>query len=145
MPSWDGPDISVSRRALVTEPLLHAGRESGAVNAVEEWQAALEDAGELTPEVVNRVLATHGERGARAVDAVAEERVKQYKDFTVVVGHSEEYVVEDGGCQCRDAQYNLDADDPTQLCWHVIAVAVAERVERVDHHDMWYSEVREFL
>jgi len=115
------------------------------VNAVEEWQSTLDETGALTPDVVDRILATHGERGAQAIDAVAERRVKAYNDFTVVVGHSEEYVVEDSGCQCRDAQYNLDDEDPTELCWHVIAVAVAERVEAVDHHDMWYSDVHEFL
>jgi predicted nucleic acid-binding Zn finger protein len=115
------------------------------VNAVEEWQTALDDAGELAPEVVDRILTLHGERGAKAIEAVAEERVKQYNDFTVVVGHEDEYVVEDGACQCRDSQYNLDTEDPTQLCWHVLAVFIAERVGKVDYHDMWYSDVREFL
>jgi predicted nucleic acid-binding Zn finger protein len=115
------------------------------VTAVEEWQATLEEAGELTPEVVDRITAVHGDRGARAIEAVSERRVKQYRDFTVVVGHREEYVVEDGGCTCKDAEYNLDPEDPTELCWHVIAAAVAERIGAVDHHDMWYSEVREFL
>ncbi|MFC7235383.1 hypothetical protein [Halosegnis marinus] len=115
------------------------------MNAVEEWQDALSESGELTPDVVDRILAAHGERGAKALDAVAEERVKRYNDFTVVVGHEDEYVVEDGACQCRDAQYNLDVEDPTALCWHAIAVAVAERVDRVDYHDMWYSDVRELL
>lgn len=115
------------------------------MNAVDEWQTTLSDAGELTPDVVDRILTVHGERGARAIEAVAEERVKKYRDFTVVVGHEDEYVVEDGACQCRDSQYNLDPDDPTERCWHVLAVFIAERVDAVDHHDMWYSEVREFL
>ncbi|PSQ31912.1 hypothetical protein BRD16_00025 [Halobacteriales archaeon SW_6_65_46] len=115
------------------------------MNAVEEWQSALENAGELTPDVADAILSTHGERGAKAIKAVAETRVKQYNDFTVVVGHSEEHVVEDSGCQCRDAQYNLDPDDPTARCWHALAVAIAQRVDEVDRHDMWYSDVREFL
>ena len=115
------------------------------MNAVDEWQDSLSEAGDLSPEIVDRILTTHGERGARAIEAVAEERVKEYNDFTVVVGHSDEHVVEDGGCLCRDTQYNLDDDDPTELCWHAIAVAIAERVDRVDRHDMWYADVREFL
>jgi predicted nucleic acid-binding Zn finger protein len=115
------------------------------VNPVEEWQADLAAAGELTPDVVDRITSVHGDRGASAIEAVSEGRVKQYRDFTVVVGHREEYVVEDGGCTCKDAEYNLDSEDPTQLCWHALAVAVAERIGAVDHHDMWYSEVREFL
>jgi predicted nucleic acid-binding Zn finger protein len=115
------------------------------VTAVEEWERLLENAGELTSEAADRIIATHGDRGVKAIEAVGEERIKQYRDFTVVVGHEEEYVVEDGGCDCADATYNLDPEDPTDRCWHAIAVDVADAVGAVDHHDMWYSEVREFL
>ncbi|WP_290809832.1 hypothetical protein [Halovivax sp.] len=114
-------------------------------NPVERWQADLEEAGELTPAIVDRISRLHGDRGVRAIEAVAERRVKAYRDFTVVVGHRDEYVVEDGGCTCKDAEYNLDRDDPTDLCWHVLAVAIARRVGHLDYHDMWYSDVREFL
>jgi len=115
------------------------------VTRVEEWKAALADAGELTPLAVDRITAVHGDRGVRAIEAVSESRVNEYRDFTVVVGHREEYVIEDGGCTCKDSEYNLDPDDPTDLCWHALAVAIAERIDAVDYHDMWYSEVREFL
>lgn len=110
-----------------------------------DWHAELEDAGELTPEAVEGLLGLHGDRGQRAVDAVSEQRVKEYKDFTVVVGHKDEYIVEAGGCTCKDAEYNLDPEDPDQQCWHVLAVEIAERVGNVDYHDMWYSEVRDFF
>ncbi|MFB6227177.1 MAG: hypothetical protein ABEH88_01090 [Halobacteriales archaeon] len=110
-----------------------------------DWRAELEAAGELTPPVVQGILREHGDRGQRAIDAVGEGRVKQYNDFTVVVGHSEEYVVEDGGCTCKDAAYNLDPTDPDQRCWHALAVDIAEAVGAVDHHDMFYSEVRDLL
>lgn len=115
------------------------------VSKVSEWESDLAEAGELTPEVVDQVLAAHGDRGRRAIDAVSERRVKEYRDFTVVVGHREEYVVEDDSCDCKDAEYNLDDDDPEELCWHAIAVRIARAVDALDHHDMWYSEVREFL
>ena len=115
------------------------------MNAVDRWEAALADRGELTPEAVDRLLDLHGERGARAIDAVAERRVKEYRDFTVVVGFDDEYVIEDDSCDCKDAEYNLDDDDPEELCWHAIAVRIARAVDAEDHHDMWYSEVREFL
>ena len=111
----------------------------------EEWREALAEAGTLTPEVVSAILDAHGDRGQRAIEAVTESRVKEYRDFTVVVGRQDEYIVEDDGCTCKDAEYNLDADDPTALCWHAIAVAIAERIGAVDHHDMWYSDVREFI
>ena len=115
------------------------------MTAVDDWATDLAAAGELTPEGVDRIVSLHGERGRRAIEAVAEERVKEYRDFTVVVGHRDEYVVEDGGCTCKDSEYNLDAEDPTQLCWHAIAARIARAIGAVDHHDMWYSEVREFL
>ncbi len=112
---------------------------------VDDWRAALADAGELTGPIAAAIVEAHGDRGSRALEAVAEERVKRYRDFTVVVGHDDEYVVEEGRCTCKDATYNLDPEDPTERCWHAIAVDVAEALEVVDHHDMWYSEVREFL
>jgi predicted nucleic acid-binding Zn finger protein len=115
------------------------------VTAPLEWEPLLEAAGELTSDAADEIIATHGDRGVTAIEAVAEERVKQYRDFTVVVGHSEEYVIEEDGCTCEDSRYNLDPEDPTQLCWHVLAAKIARRIDAVDHHDMWYSEVREFL
>lgn len=111
----------------------------------EGWQQALAEAGELSAAATEQLLAEHGDRGQRAIEAVSEGRVKQYRDFTVVVGHGGEYIVEDGGCTCADSEYNLDPEDPAQRCWHVLAVEVAERVDAVDHHDMYYSEVRDFL
>ncbi|MFW6384364.1 MAG: hypothetical protein ACOCZC_03100 [Halodesulfurarchaeum sp.] len=111
----------------------------------EDWRTALERAGELTPEITEAILAIHGDRGRRAIEAVTESRVKAYRDFTVVVGHGDEYIVEDDGCTCEDATYNLDDEDPTALCWHAIAVAIAERIDAVDRHDMYYTDVREFI
>mgnify|MGYP000701057642 FL=1 len=115
------------------------------MTAVDDWVAALATAGELTPESVDRIVSLHDERGQRAIEAVGEHRVKEYRDFTVVVGYEDEYIVEEGNCTCADSEYNLDPEDPTELCWHAIAVAIAERIGAVEHHDMWYSEVRDFL
>ena len=111
----------------------------------DDWRPRLAETGELSAPIVKAILDQHGDRGQRAIEAVTEERVKQYKDFTVVVGHSDEYVVEDESCTCEDATYNLDPDDPTQRCWHALAVTIATRIDAVDHHDMWYSDVRDFL
>ncbi|GAB6879783.1 hypothetical protein JCM17823_20570 [Halorubrum gandharaense] len=112
---------------------------------VDDWAAALDDAGELAAPIAAAIVDEHGDRGKRAIEAVAEERVKRYNDFTVVVGHEDEYVIEEGQCDCADATYNLERDDPEQRCWHALAVEIAEGVGAVDHHDMWYSEVREFI
>jgi predicted nucleic acid-binding Zn finger protein len=113
--------------------------------APDDWRDVLAETGELDADIVRRILEQHGDRGQRAIEAVTEERVKQYRDFTVVVGHSDEYVVEDESCTCEDAHYNLDPEDPGQRCWHALAVAIATRIDAVDHHDMWYSDVRDFL
>ncbi len=114
-------------------------------NPVERWQAHLEETGELTPDIVERITQLHGDRGVRAIEAVGEGRVKAYRDFTIVVGYSDEYIVEGRACTCKDSEYNLDPADPTDLCWHALAVAIARRVGHVDYHDMWYSDVRELL
>jgi len=115
------------------------------VTSVDDWVGQLEATEELTPEIVTAIVDAHGDRGQRAIEAVGESRVKRYRDFIVVVGHQDEYIVEDGACDCADAAYNLDTDDPDQLCWHAIAVRIAEAIEAVDEHDMWYSDVRDFL
>ena len=115
------------------------------MTGVDEWTALLADTGELSPEVVTAIDDAHGSRGRQAIEAVGESRVKGYRDFMVVVGHEDEYIVEDDGCECADAEYNLDAADPDDLCWHAIAVRIAEGIDAVDHHDMWYSDVRDFL
>ncbi|MFB6266169.1 MAG: hypothetical protein ABEI31_00810 [Halodesulfurarchaeum sp.] len=120
-------------------------REGDDVADEQDWRERLDEAGELTPEAVEAILDAHGDRGRRAIEAVTESRVKGYRDFTVVVGHGDEYVVEGTSCTCKDAEYNLDPSDPTDLCWHAIAVEIAERVGAVDRHDMWYSDVRDFI
>ncbi|MFC7097463.1 hypothetical protein [Halobaculum marinum] len=119
--------------------------EALAAFAADDWRAALAAVGELRPQVVREIIDTHGDRGRRAIEAVAEGRVKGYRDFTVVVGYRTEHLVEGGGCDCQDATYNLDTSDPDERCWHALAVDIAERVDRVDEHDMWYSDVAEFL
>ena len=115
------------------------------MTTVDEWERDLARAGELTPALIERITDLHGDRGRRAVEAVGERRVKEYRDFTVVVGHETEYVVENDGCTCKDAEYNLDSEDPEQLCWHAIAVRIARALGVTDEHDMWYSDVHEFL
>jgi len=110
----------------------------------DDWRKRLETDGRLTPSAVQDILAAHGDRGRRAIEAVSEGRVKQYLDFTVVVGHHDEYVVENGGCHCDDSTYNINTEEG-QRCWHAIAADIARAIDELDHHDMYYSEVRDFL
>lgn len=115
------------------------------MSGFDAWVTELAATGELTPALVDRIVALHGDRGRRAVEAVGERRVKQYLDFTVVVGHSDEYIVEGERCDCSDARYNLDRADPDQRCWHELAAIIARRVDGLDHHDLWYTEVRDLV
>lgn len=115
------------------------------MSAVDDWAAMLADAGELTPQGVDRIVSVHGDRGQKAIEAVGEGRVKEYRDFTVVVGHEDEYIIEDDSCDCPDSSYNLDVENPEELCWHAIAARIADAIDAAEEHDMWYSDVREFL
>jgi predicted nucleic acid-binding Zn finger protein len=141
----DGRFLGGRESVAGIEPVLTGPIEAPGMTSVEQWQAALEAAGELAPEAAQAIVSLHGDRGMQAIKAVSEGRVKEYRDFTVVVGHREEYVVENGGCTCKDSEYNLDREDPAQQCWHALAVGIARRIDAVDFHDMWYSDVREFL
>ena len=63
-----------------------------------DWLDELEERGRLTGKVTDMILKQHGARGKRAIDAVSEGRVKEYKDFVVVVGKGDEYIVEGRSC-----------------------------------------------
>lgn len=110
-----------------------------------EWQVALQDAGELTPRAVEHLLTKHGSRGKRAIEGVGERRVKQYLDFTVVVGHHDEYIVEGDTYTCEDTRYNLNPEDASARCWHRLAADIADYIDAVDYHEVWYSDVTELL
>ena len=71
---------------------------------VEEWETELADVRTLTPDIVSRILSAHDDRGRQAIEAVSERRVKEYRDFVVVVGFEDEYIVEDG---MRDSEYKI--------------------------------------
>lgn len=115
------------------------------MSEVEGWRSELEQAGELTPRAVRHLLDSHGSRARRAIEGVGERRVKQYRDFTVVVGHRDEYIVEGDTCTCDDTRYNLDSENPTDLCWHRLAVEIATRIGVLEDHDIWYSDVADLM
>jgi predicted nucleic acid-binding Zn finger protein len=111
----------------------------------QSWREELSASGQLSPAIVEEILTQHGDRGRKAIDAVGEHRVKRYNDFTIVVGWHDEYIVEDDHCDCPDTQYNLEAEDPNQLCWHVLASIIAEALGEVDEYDDWYGEIADLL
>jgi predicted nucleic acid-binding Zn finger protein len=111
------------------------------VTPVASWESTLEKTGELTPEIVADIMQTHGDRGERGIQGVSEHRVKHYRDFLVVIGRSDEHVIEHGFCDCPDTKYNLRSDIDTDLCWHAIAARIAIRIGEVDQRDRYYSEL----
>jgi predicted nucleic acid-binding Zn finger protein len=141
----EGSKTIFSYQPRGTDEIFTVGTEFLRVTAVDDWEQALTDEGDLTPGLVDRIVGLHGDRAQRAIEAVSEHRVKEYRDFVIVVGHQDEYIVEDDACTCKDAEYNLDADDPEQLCWHAIAVRIARALGETDEHDMWYSDVHDFI
>lgn len=106
-----------------------------------DWQSTLAETQTLTAPIVDSLIELHDDRAKRAVKAVAESRIKQYKDFIVVVGHHDEYIIEDDSCTCEDAKYNLDSEDPEDRCWHSIAAEIATILETTDDQEIWYTDV----
>ena len=109
------------------------------------WETALDETGELTQPIVERILEMHEGRGARAIEAVHEGRVKAYRDFIVVVGHDDEYVVEGRACTCLDSRYNLDPADPADRCWHSLAASIATSIGAIDRFDLWYADLGDLV
>jgi predicted nucleic acid-binding Zn finger protein len=98
------------------------------------WES-LERDDALSIDLQERFLRFYGERGRKAVLAVVESRVKKYLDFFVVVGTSDEYVVEDMFCTCRAQVFRGGS------CWHVLAARIAELTGRYEAVDEWYQDL----
>jgi predicted nucleic acid-binding Zn finger protein len=81
----------------------------------------------------------YGKRGKKGLEIAKERRVKRYKDFYVVVGETDEYIVEDALCTCRDFLFNASRN--VAKCSHMIAVEIAEREGWIDAINAWYQDV----
>ncbi len=109
------------------------------------WYAALNDVFEdlktkgLTPALKKRLLDEFGARGKSAIDLVTAHRIKKYRDFFVVRGKSGEYIVEDDFCTCNDYLYRLSVKGG--VCYHSIAVRIAQATGEYEGIDQWYSDV----
>ena len=94
----------------------------------------LEKEKKLTPEVRRLIGERYGQRGVKALEIVDEKRVKKYLDFFVVVGSTDEYVVEDEFCSCSDALFRRGE------CSHVIAVRIAALTGQYEEFPLWYQD-----
>ena len=88
----------------------------------------------LTPELLQEIIRMYGERGRKAVQAVEEKRIKKYRDFFVVVGTSDEYIVDEDFCTCRDFIFRKGR------CWHELAVRIAAAIGSFEEIDLWYQD-----
>lgn len=88
----------------------------------------------LTPAARDGILLNCGERGRKALKAIDENRVKKYRDFYVVVGSSNEYIVDEDFCTCQDFVFRGGR------CWHILAVEIADRVGGYEEIDSWYLD-----
>ena len=89
----------------------------------------------LSPERRCEIIASCGARGRKALKAIDENRVKKYRDFFVVVGIHDEYVVDGDFCTCPDVVFRGGR------CWHIIAVEIAEATGRYERVDLWYQDI----
>jgi len=88
----------------------------------------------LTPRLREELLRIYGERGKKAIEAIDSGRVMQYRDFVVVAGKSDQYIVEDDFCTCHDHLYRRG------LCWHLLAVRLAATAGGFRQVAEWYQE-----
>ncbi|HUK93217.1 MAG TPA: SWIM zinc finger family protein [Methanomicrobiales archaeon] len=95
----------------------------------------LEKEKKLTPEIRRLIGERYGQRGVKALEIVDEKRVKKYLDFFVVVGSTDEYVVEDEFCTCSDALFRRGG------CSHVIAVRIAALTGQYEEFALWYQDI----
>ena len=98
----------------------------------------LTTAGHLTAELEQKIAREHGIRGRKAIDLVRAGRVKKYRDFFVVEGKGDLYVVEGDFCTCRDYLYRLSKNGG--LCYHSLAVRIAAATGEYEPVDEWYSD-----
>jgi predicted nucleic acid-binding Zn finger protein len=89
----------------------------------------------LTPGIRRLIGERYGQRGMKALEIVDEGRVKRYLDFFVVVGSSDEYVVEEEFCSCSDALFRRRGE-----CAHVLAVRIAELTGQYEEFPLWYQD-----
>jgi predicted nucleic acid-binding Zn finger protein len=90
--------------------------------------------GSLTPELRKMIGRIYGDRGRRAIAAADECRVKKYLDFYVVVGRTDEYIVEEDFCTCSDFTFR------GKECWHILAVKIARLTGRYEEYPLWYQD-----
>ena len=94
--------------------------------------------GQMDSDAVSAIIQEYGTRGKNAVELVLAGKVKKYRDFFVVQGRENQYVVEGDFCTCRDYLYRLARQDG--VCYHSLAVKIASATGQYEEVDAWYSD-----
>ena len=97
------------------------------------WQQ-LQKRKDLDDTLILAIEQEYGVRGEHALAAIDSHRVKKYLDFFVVSGKTDEYVVDENICTCRDFIFR------NRECWHILAVRIAEACGSFDRIDLWYQD-----
>jgi len=74
----------------------------------------------------------YGKRGQKAIKAIEEKRIKRYKDFFIVVGYHDEYIVDEDFCTCSDFLFR------GRECSHILAVKIAQITGNYERYSSWY-------
>jgi predicted nucleic acid-binding Zn finger protein len=77
---------------------------------------------------------TFGNRGKKALAALDAGKVMKYLDFFVVSGRTAEYVVDEDFCTCGDFIFR------NRICWHLLAVRIAQETGQYEKIDGWYQD-----
>jgi predicted nucleic acid-binding Zn finger protein len=77
---------------------------------------------------------TLGSRGKKAIAALDAGKIKKYLDFFVVQGRTAEYIVDEDFCTCGDFLYRK------KICWHLLAVRIAQETGMYKKIDSWYQD-----
>jgi predicted nucleic acid-binding Zn finger protein len=101
---------------------------------VEELISCLKAGQTLSGPIREEIIRLFGNRGRKALKAIDESRIKKYWDFFVVVGTSDEYIVDDEFCTCPDFSFRGGR------CWHVLAVRIASLTGDYEEIDLWYQD-----
>ena len=75
-----------------------------------------------------------GPRGKKALAAIDEGKVVQYRDFLVVEGRTARYIVEEEFCTCSDFLYR------GRTCWHLLAARIARATGKYRVEESWYQD-----
>lgn len=93
----------------------------------------------ISEDIEKRIVEEYGSRGKKALEAYKNNKVKKYRDFFVVEGSRDSYIVEEDFCTCNDYLYRLSSRGG--ICYHSLAAKIARAAGKYESIDRWYSDI----